>query len=132
MPLVSSPESFACCAEWLARWGAGPNRSIVGPPGAAEGVGPDSNASEEMTLGESNEVVGSNIDNTPGVDLARGDMPPADQFTEPGGGSRVQFVIVSAGHQAARFLASAARILKQVRHCLAPTFVTQRFAPERG
>jgi hypothetical protein len=35
VPLVSKPFSFACLAERLAGTGAGPDRTIIGPTGAA-------------------------------------------------------------------------------------------------
>lgn len=52
VPLVSKPAAFACRAEGLARARAGPDRPVVGPSGAAQGVGPDADAGEEVDLGE--------------------------------------------------------------------------------
>lgn len=37
--------------------GAGPDGAVVGPPGVAEGVGPDSNACEVMCLAESGNII---------------------------------------------------------------------------
>lgn len=55
--------TFPRRAEGLARAGAGPDGAVVGPSGLTEGVTPDADSGEEVALGESSEVVGSNIDN---------------------------------------------------------------------
>jgi len=55
--------AFAGRAEGLAGTRFGPDWSIVGPSGEAQGVAPDSDPGEEVALGEASEVVGSNIDN---------------------------------------------------------------------
>jgi hypothetical protein len=61
MPLVSSPRSFACRAERLARAGAGPDRPFIGPSGAAQGVGPGADPGEEVALGVSHKFVWPNV-----------------------------------------------------------------------
>jgi hypothetical protein len=63
VPLVSNPASCACRAERLARTGSGPYLAVVGPTGAAQGVGPDPDACEEVALGEASEIIRGNIDN---------------------------------------------------------------------
>jgi hypothetical protein len=50
VPLVIKRSSCACCAERLARTGTGPNRSVIGPSGKAEGAAPDADPGEEMAL----------------------------------------------------------------------------------
>jgi len=83
VPLVSKPISRTCRAERLARTGTGPNRSVICPAGAAERVRPDTDAGEEVALGESAKVVGLNILDAPGVDHAISDMPGSDQVAQP-------------------------------------------------
>jgi hypothetical protein len=61
MPLVSNPSAFACRAERLARTRSCPNFPIVWPPSSAQGKGPDSDACEEMALGEFNKLIWVNI-----------------------------------------------------------------------
>jgi hypothetical protein len=56
VPLVIKPFSFACEAERLARARAGPDGAIVGPTGEPQGIRPDTNAGEEVTLDKSVEV----------------------------------------------------------------------------
>jgi hypothetical protein len=55
--------SFACDRERLAGARASPNRSVVWPPGEAEGVAPPADPGEEVALGEACEVHRLNIDN---------------------------------------------------------------------
>lgn len=47
--------------EWLAGATSCPNRSIIGPSGKSERVGPSANAGEEMGLLVASEVVGSHV-----------------------------------------------------------------------
>jgi len=63
MPLVSKPSSFACRAERLAWARSRPNWTIVRPPSSAQGVRPDADPGEEVTLCVPFEVGGSNIFN---------------------------------------------------------------------
>jgi len=60
---VVKPAAFACRAETGAGAASGPERPVVGPSCAAGGVGPDTDAGEEMALGIASQVFGSNIDN---------------------------------------------------------------------
>jgi hypothetical protein len=55
--------AFACDRERLARATPRPNKSVVWPPGEAEGVGPASDPGEKVALGEASEVIRGNIDN---------------------------------------------------------------------
>ena len=61
--LVIEPATRARGAEGLAGARARPDRPLVGPAGEPEGVGPDPDAGEEVALGVSPELGGSNIDN---------------------------------------------------------------------
>jgi hypothetical protein len=74
MPLVIIPICFACCAERLAGARTCPNWSIVRPPSASQGKGPDPDACEEMALCVFFKVVWSDIFDTPFVYIARGNV----------------------------------------------------------
>jgi hypothetical protein len=78
MPLVNKPNSFACRAERLAGARACPNWAIVMPPSAAQGVAPNPDAGEEMTLSVSAQVARSNILDTPFVHVSRRDVSGFD------------------------------------------------------
>lgn len=96
MPLVRSPCSFACLGERLARTGGGPDAPVVGPLGETQSSGPSSEAGEEMVLGESPEIVGSDILNIPLVYLSGGDVPVSDEIPQPVGGEGFVLVVVRA------------------------------------
>ncbi len=57
MALITESRAAPRRGEGLAGAGAGPDGPVVWPAGEAEGIGPGSNAGEEMTLGEPPEVV---------------------------------------------------------------------------
>ncbi|HYV62398.1 MAG TPA: hypothetical protein VE958_06975 [Bryobacteraceae bacterium] len=63
MPFVVERRAFSGRAEWLAGTAARPDFAVVGPAGEPERVGPDSDAGEEVTLGISSQLIGSNIGN---------------------------------------------------------------------
>lgn len=79
MPLVSKPISFACRAERLAGTRASPNRAAIGPSGTTQGVGPNADSGEEMTLSVSGKVEGGNIFNIPLVYVARRNVAGGNQ-----------------------------------------------------
>ena len=54
---VIKPLTFSAGAETWAGATSRPNRSVIGPVGASQGIGPDANSCEEMALGESPEVL---------------------------------------------------------------------------
>lgn len=114
MPLVSKPAAFACAAERLAWAGSGPDSAIVGPPGAAERVGPNSDAGEEMTLSKSGKFVGMNVTDVPLVHDAGRDAPRSDQVAQPLRGVRVVLVVEGA-HSAAPTIALLAGVSRQPR-----------------
>lgn len=101
MALVGCAESATRDAEGLARAGAGPDRSVVWPGGEAEGVGPDSDPREEVTLGEPPEVGWSDVIYAPLVDFAGSDVAGGDQVAQPLGGEGIDLVVV--GPQLASF-----------------------------
>jgi hypothetical protein len=74
---------LAGAAEGLAGATSCPNRSIVGPSGHAQGCGPDSDAGEEVALGVAAQVVGLDILDAPGVDVAVGDEAGGDKVAQP-------------------------------------------------
>jgi hypothetical protein len=63
MALITESSRAPCGAEGLAGAGASPDSADVAPACEPEGIGPDSNPGEEVTLLEASEVVSSNIDN---------------------------------------------------------------------
>jgi hypothetical protein len=63
VPVVVEALALSGCTERLAGAGAGPDRSIVGPSGETEGVGPDADACEEVALGVTVEVRSSHVAN---------------------------------------------------------------------
>jgi hypothetical protein len=79
VPFICGPCSLAGVAEGLARAGASPEGSVVGPLGEACGVTPPSNTGEEMDLGVSFEVVGLHINNTPFIHDAGGNQLGSNQ-----------------------------------------------------
>lgn len=87
-------------AEGLAGARASPNRSIVSPTGRPEGVRPSANPGEEVALRVGPKVIGSDINNTPGVYVAGSYEPARDQCAEPVRSKRLDFVVIS-GHAAA-------------------------------
>lgn len=94
MPLVSSPFSFACLAERLARTAAGPNVMVVCPTCQPEGVTPAADAGEEMTLLVSDEINGSDVFNGSVIYISVRDHARFDQFPKPCGGFGVVLVVV--------------------------------------
>lgn len=99
MPLVVVGKSFPRHAKGLA-WGrACPNRSVVGPSGEAERVGPSADPGEEVRLREAAEVIGGHLDDAALVHLARRHQAAPDQLPQPSGGRRVELVVVGpCGH----------------------------------
>jgi hypothetical protein len=78
VPLVINPSAFACRAERLARTTAGPDRSVVGPSGLAQGVAPDPNACEKVALGVSHKVGWKDIFDASFVNVAGRNVTGSD------------------------------------------------------
>jgi hypothetical protein len=97
VPLVIKPSSRACRGERLARAGTSPNRSVIGPAGAAQGQAPDPDSGEKMALLESAQVGGVNIFNAPFVHHTRRDVPGVNEVAQPLGRIRIDLVVVN-GH----------------------------------
>lgn len=71
-----------------------PNRSVVGPVGESEGVGPAPDAGKEMGVSIGSDIVGRDLRNGAFVHVARRDLPVRNQGAQPCGGERVVFVVV--------------------------------------
>jgi hypothetical protein len=95
--LVIGRLAFAGGAERLARATSRPNRSVIGPSGKSEGVGPPADAGKEMALRIAPEIAGSHVDDASLVDIAWRDVSGGDEVAEPLGGIRVDLVVVG-GH----------------------------------
>ena len=94
VPLVIKPISFACRAERLAWAATGPDGAIIGPSSSPEGIGPDTNAGEEVALSKSMKVGWTDVSNISLIDFPVCNVAGLDEFAEPGGGLGVDFVIV--------------------------------------
>ncbi len=94
VPLVSKPCSFACRAERLAGTGTRPYTAGVGPPGASEGVGPDTNTRKEVTLGVAGEVTGCDVKDGSVIDVSISYVTGGDQRTKPCNCLRIVLVVV--------------------------------------
>jgi len=93
MSSVIGTASFTGGGEGLTGAGAGPNRSIITPSCASEGVAPDPDSGEEMALGVTPKIRRLNIDNGSFIHIPWGDMPLLDEFPQPRGGFRVNLVV---------------------------------------
>src|SRR5690606_1277064 len=82
--------------EGLAGAGTGPDGSVVGPAGKAQGEGPAADAGEEMALGKSAQVIRGDISNVTFVHLSWGNVPVFDQLPEPRRREGVELVVVGA------------------------------------
>lgn len=96
VPLVIKPSSFACRAERLAWAGTGPDRALVGPAGAAQGVGPDSSSGEEVDLSISSKLIWSNVTDIPFVHDAWSDHAGLDGLADCLRGERINLVVIGA------------------------------------
>jgi len=73
-----------------------PNRSVIGPPGKPQGVGPSSNAGEEMALLISGEVARSHVNNASLVNVSGGDEVFAHEVSEPLSCVWIVFIVIRA------------------------------------
>lgn len=96
MPLVIKPIAFACRAERLARAGASPDGSIVGPTSSTQRKTPDSNSGKEVALVISNKLIWSYIFNAPFINNAGCNASSRYQVAQPIGCEWVDFVVVGA------------------------------------
>lgn len=105
--VVVEPCVRAGRAERLAGAGAGPDGEIVCPACSPEGMAPDANACEEMTLGVPGQVIWSDVTDGPLIDVPRRDVARGDEVSQPLRGVGVDLIIVTAFHDL--IYASAAR-----------------------
>jgi len=94
MSLVVEAASLAGGAERLTWARTGPNRTLVTPPGAAQGVAPDANPGEEVALGVTTKVIGFNVLDAALVDIARCDMSGLDKLAQPRRREWIEFIVV--------------------------------------
>lgn len=94
---VVETSAFAGGAERLTWTRAGPNRTLVTPPGAAERVAPDADPGEEVALGIASEVIGAHVLDAAVVDIAWRDVSSLDEFAQPRRRERIVFIIIG-GH----------------------------------
>jgi hypothetical protein len=92
--LVRFAEPLAGAREGLTGARACPNRSVIGPAGETQGIGPPSDSGKEVLLCVSSEFMRSDIDDAPFVHVAVGDESGADEFAQPFCRSTVMFVVV--------------------------------------
>jgi hypothetical protein len=97
MSLISSPLSFACRAVRLARTTPGPDPSVVGPSRKPQGVGPPTDAGEEVAASVGLEVIGIDVLDAALVHDALWYVPLQDQLSQPCRGFRIVLVVV-VGH----------------------------------
>lgn len=93
MPLVIEPCSATCRAERLARAATSPDRPVVGPSGAAQGMRPDADSGEEMALDIAEQFLGFDVGDRALVDYAGRDGAGRDQVAQPRRGYRVDLVV---------------------------------------
>jgi hypothetical protein len=77
--LVIGRLALSGCGEGLAGARACPNRSVVGPGGEAQGITPSADASEEMALLVSGEVIRSHVNDASLVNVAWRDVSGLDE-----------------------------------------------------
>lgn len=97
VPLVIKPAAFACRAERLTWARAGPHFAVIGPSCGAQGMTPDADSGEEVTLCVSSEIAWLDIYDAPFVDISGRNMSGSDQVSQPLRGVRVDLVVVG-GH----------------------------------
>jgi hypothetical protein len=94
--LVVETSTLAGGAERLTWARTGPNRTLVTPPGAAQGMAPDADPGEEMALGITTKVIGFHVLDAAVVDIARGDVTGLDEFAQPRRSEGIEFIVVGA------------------------------------
>jgi len=92
--LVVETSTLAGGAERLTWARTGPNRTLVTPPGAAQGVAPDADPGEEVALGVTTKVIGFHVLDAALVDIAGCDVSGLDKLAQPRRRERVKLVVV--------------------------------------
>jgi hypothetical protein len=95
--LVVETSTLAGGAERLTWARTGPNRTLVTPPGAAQGVAPDADPGEEVALGVTTKVIGFHVLDAAVVDIAWRDVSGLDKLAQPRRRERVKLVVI-CGH----------------------------------
>jgi hypothetical protein len=94
MALVSEAFLLACGAERLARATSRPDGPVVGPSGLAQGVAPDADPCEEVTLVETKKVIRLNFRDTALINFTFRQVSSRDQVPEPLRGVWVYLIVV--------------------------------------
>jgi hypothetical protein len=94
--LVGDASTRSGDREGLARTGASPYGSVIWPPGAAEGVAPDSDSGEGVELRCVSNVIRRHLGNAAFIDSAGGDVANGLKVSEPLGRERFEFVVEGA------------------------------------
>jgi hypothetical protein len=94
VPLVIEPCSATCRAERLARRRSCPDGLVVGPPCKSKRIAPDADASEEVALGVSGNVIGSDVSDVSLIYISRCNHVGVDQVAQPLSAVRVDLVVV--------------------------------------
>jgi len=87
----------ACGTEGLTGAATCPNRSVIGPAGEGECVGPSADACEEVALVEADEVFGFNVSDVSRIDYPHRDRTNGDELLEPVRGVGIDLVVVVHG-----------------------------------
>ena len=83
--------------ERLARTGAGPDGSVVGPPGEAQGVGPRAESGEGVELGSAHNVICVEVTDGTDIDTPGGDVPGVGEVAKPRRRERLDLVVDDHG-----------------------------------
>ena len=86
-----------CRAERLAGTASGPQRNVIRDARATESETPNSDASEEMNLSKSSEVIPSKVFDASAIDNPRCNKIGLDEPFEPVGGVLVNLVVEGIG-----------------------------------
>jgi len=92
--LVVESFSFACGTERLTGAASCPHGEVVGPSCLSEGVAPDSDSGEEMTLSKSSKVIWVNFSNTAFINFSLGYEAALDKFAQPRRRILVIFIVI--------------------------------------
>lgn len=94
MTLVVEAALLSRGAEGLAGAASRPDRPVVGPACAAQGVAPDTDAREEVALVETRKVFMLNFRNAPLIDFTFSDMACGHEVAQPLGCVGVYLIVI--------------------------------------
>jgi hypothetical protein len=95
VPFVRLPGLLSGNGKRLAGAAPGPKLSVVCPASQSSSEGPSSDPCKEMALRVALEVIGTDIDNAPFINIAGCDQVLLNQVAEPLRGVWVNFIIIS-------------------------------------